>query len=50
MFLTTSRTRKLYEVGNAWHSGWWGLKVLLLITSMVIPIFFPTGVVQMYGT
>ncbi|KAF3457475.1 hypothetical protein FNV43_RR02133 [Rhamnella rubrinervis] len=49
MFLTTFRTRKLYEAGNAWHSGWWGLKLFLFITSMVLPIFFPTGVIQIYG-
>lgn len=49
MFLTTFKTRKLHEGGNSWHSGWWGLKSLLLIISMVLPIFFPAGFIQIYG-
>ncbi|KAI3469903.1 hypothetical protein Pfo_026566 [Paulownia fortunei] len=49
MFLTTCNTRKLYEGRNAWHSGWWGLKFVLLLLSFVIPFFIPTDYVQLYG-
>ncbi|XP_062105080.1 uncharacterized protein LOC133816777 isoform X2 [Humulus lupulus] len=49
MFLTTFRTRKLYETRNAWHSGWWTLKYFMLIVSLVVPIFFPSGFIQLYG-
>lgn len=50
MFLTTSKTRKLCEARNAWHSGWWGLKFFILLISMVVPLFVPSYSLQLYGT
>ncbi|KAM6544780.1 hypothetical protein CsatB_025516 [Cannabis sativa] len=49
MFLTTFRTRKLFENRNAWHSGWWTSKFFMLIVSLVVPIFFPSDFIQLYG-
>lgn len=49
MFLTTYSTTKLHEAGNAWHSGWWIFKLFLLILSTVVPVIFPSGLVQLYG-
>ncbi|XP_050215666.1 uncharacterized protein LOC126666833 isoform X2 [Mercurialis annua] len=49
MFGTTIRTRKLYEAGNLWHSGWWTLKIILLIVSMGVPFFLPSNYIQIYG-
>ncbi|KAL2230182.1 UNVERIFIED_CONTAM: Serine incorporator 2 [Sesamum indicum] len=40
---------KLHEVRNAWHSGWWALKFILLLISFVIPFFIPTDYIQLYG-
>ncbi|KAE9621210.1 putative serine incorporator/TMS membrane protein [Lupinus albus] len=49
MFLTTVKTRKLFEAQNSWHSGWWELKSVLLVVSMALPFFFPSQVIQIYG-
>lgn len=49
MFLTTCNTRKLYQVRNGWHSGWWGLKSVMLLISFVIPFFIPSDYIQIYG-
>ncbi|XP_075085517.1 uncharacterized protein LOC107808581 isoform X2 [Nicotiana tabacum] len=49
MFLTTCFTSKLCEVRNAWHSGWWILKFVMLIIFMVIPFFIPSDYIQLYG-
>lgn len=49
MFVMTCNTRKLHEVRNAWHSGWWALKFILLLISFVIPFFIPTDYIQLYG-
>ncbi|XP_022157955.1 serine incorporator 3 isoform X1 [Momordica charantia] len=49
MFLSTSRTRKLHEPRNAWHSRWWSLKFIVFIVSMVVPFFFPPALIQLYG-
>ncbi|KAL0349084.1 UNVERIFIED_CONTAM: hypothetical protein Sangu_1136200 [Sesamum angustifolium] len=49
MFVTTCNTRKLDEKRNAWHSGWWALKFVLLLISFVIPFFIPTDYIQLYG-
>ncbi|GER31381.1 serinc-domain containing serine and sphingolipidbiosynthesis protein [Striga asiatica] len=49
MFLTTANTRKLHEVRHTWHSGWWGLKFILLLISFMIPFFIPSDYIQLYG-
>ncbi|KAA8548489.1 hypothetical protein F0562_000244 [Nyssa sinensis] len=49
IFLTTCKTSKLYEARSTWHSGWWALKFVLLIVSLVIPFFIPSDFVQLYG-
>ncbi|KAL8483310.1 hypothetical protein ACS0TY_026119 [Phlomoides rotata] len=49
MSVTTCTARKLYEVRNGWHSGWWGIKFVLLLISLVIPFFIPTDYIQLYG-
>ncbi|XVF65027.1 hypothetical protein PTKIN_Ptkin09bG0213800 [Pterospermum kingtungense] len=49
MFLTTFSTRKLYEACSKWHLGWWGLKFILLLVSMVAPFFLPSDFIQIYG-
>ncbi|XP_051133060.1 uncharacterized protein LOC127252786 isoform X2 [Andrographis paniculata] len=49
MCLTTCNTRKLDEVRNTWHSGWWAPKIVMLLISFVIPFFIPTDYIQLYG-
>ncbi|KAG7028786.1 Serine incorporator 3, partial [Cucurbita argyrosperma subsp. argyrosperma] len=49
MFLSTSRTRKLHEPRNVWHSSWWSLKFIVFIVSMLVPFFFPPALIQLYG-
>ncbi|CAI9117941.1 OLC1v1019433C2 [Oldenlandia corymbosa var. corymbosa] len=49
LFLTTLNTSKVYEARNKWHSGWWILKCVILIISVVIPFFIPSDYVQIYG-
>ncbi|KAL1548327.1 putative serine incorporator [Salvia divinorum] len=49
MFLTTCYTSKLYQVRAAWHSGWWGLKSVMLLISFMIPFFIPSDYIQLYG-
>ncbi|GFP94454.1 serine incorporator 3 [Phtheirospermum japonicum] len=49
MFLSTCNTRKLDEARNAWHSGWWAMKFVLLLISLVIPFFIPSDYIQLYG-
>lgn len=49
MFLSTSRTRKLHEPRNAWHSSWWSFKLIVFIVSVLVPFFFPPAVIQLYG-
>ncbi|XP_031737842.1 probable serine incorporator isoform X2 [Cucumis sativus] len=49
MFLSTSRTRKLHEPRNVWHSSWWSLKFIVFIVSMLAPFFFPPALIQLYG-
>ncbi|KAK8684963.1 hypothetical protein V6N13_040975 [Hibiscus sabdariffa] len=49
MFLTTFTARKLYEAYSKWHSGWWGLKLVLLLVSMVVPFFLPPDFIHIYG-
>ncbi|XP_008438413.1 uncharacterized protein LOC103483517 isoform X1 [Cucumis melo] len=49
MFLSTSRTRKLHEPRNLWHSSWWSLKFIVFIVSMLAPFFFPPALIQLYG-
>ncbi|PIA36115.1 hypothetical protein AQUCO_03400194v1 [Aquilegia coerulea] len=49
MFLTTLKTRKLYEARNAWHSRWWTIKFVLMFISLTIPFFCPSFFIQYYG-
>ncbi|XP_020541421.1 probable serine incorporator [Jatropha curcas] len=49
MFVTTIKSKKLYEARSSWHSEWWTLKFFLLILSMAIPFFFPSKYIQIYG-
>ncbi|XP_071939315.1 uncharacterized protein [Coffea arabica] len=49
MFLTTCNTKKLHQARNQWHSGWWALKFVILIISLVIPFFVPSDYIQVYG-
>uniref|UniRef100_A0A251J2U1 Serine incorporator n=1 Tax=Manihot esculenta TaxID=3983 RepID=A0A251J2U1_MANES len=49
MFVTTIKTRKLYEARSTWHSGCWALKLFLLIVSMAVPFFLPSNYIQIYG-
>ncbi|XP_073056692.1 uncharacterized protein [Primulina eburnea] len=49
MFVTTCNTKKLNQVRNSWHSGWWALKSVLLIIATVIPFFIPSDYIQIYG-
>ncbi|XP_021291417.1 probable serine incorporator isoform X1 [Herrania umbratica] len=49
MFLTTFSTRKLFETCSKWHSGWWALKFVLLVVSIVVPFFLPPDFIQIYG-
>ncbi|KAK9725551.1 hypothetical protein RND81_05G153000 [Saponaria officinalis] len=49
MFLTTIRTSKLHDVRNAWHSGWWPIKCVLLVIAMTSSFFIPSEFVQLYG-
>ncbi|XP_073136622.1 uncharacterized protein [Henckelia pumila] len=49
MFVTTCNTKKLNQVRNSWHSGWWALKSVLLLVAFVIPFFIPSDYIQLYG-
>lgn len=49
MFLTTFKTSKLDEASSEWHSRWWKLKFILLIVSLTVPFFFPSGFIHLYG-
>ncbi|XP_065864893.1 uncharacterized protein [Euphorbia lathyris] len=49
MFVTTIKTRKLYEARSKWHSEWWTPKFFLLIISAAAPFFFPSKYIQLYG-
>lgn len=49
MFFTTIKTRKLYEARSSWHSGWWAVKLVLLIVSMAVPFFLHSKYIQIYG-
>ncbi|KAG6668919.1 hypothetical protein I3843_01G198200 [Carya illinoinensis] len=49
MFLTTSKTRKLFEVRNTWHSRWWAFKFFLFAVSVTVPFFFSPDFIQLYG-
>ncbi|GAB4843694.1 hypothetical protein Ancab_013658 [Ancistrocladus abbreviatus] len=49
MLLTTIKTSKLYEVQNAWHSGWWIMKFIILVASTTSTFFLPPDVIHVYG-
>uniref|UniRef100_A0A1D1Z171 Serine incorporator 3 n=2 Tax=Anthurium amnicola TaxID=1678845 RepID=A0A1D1Z171_9ARAE len=49
MFLSTAGTKKLADVRNSWHSGWWAGKLLLWLGLMAIPFLVPSTFVQLYG-
>ncbi|KAH9606235.1 hypothetical protein KSS87_005693 [Heliosperma pusillum] len=49
MFLTTVRTSKLHDIRNAWQSGWWPVKVVLLVTAMTSSFFIPSEFIHLYG-
>ncbi|KAL5215738.1 hypothetical protein ABZP36_007139 [Zizania latifolia] len=49
MFATTFGTRKLHEIRNSWHSGFWVLKSLVYAVSMIIPFIIPNIFIQLYG-
>ncbi|XP_047327405.1 probable serine incorporator isoform X2 [Impatiens glandulifera] len=49
MFFSTIGTSKLYEAKESWHSGWWSVKLLLMIGFTVIPFLVPSKVIQIYG-
>jgi len=49
MYLTAVKTRKSWEYRILWHSGWWEVKSVLLLVSMVLSFFFPSELVQIYG-
>lgn len=49
MFLTTFKTSKLDEASSEWHSRWWKLKFILLIVSLTVPFFSPSGFIHLYG-
>lgn len=49
MFLSTVHTSKLQEPRNVWHSGWWSVKIVLLITLTIVPFLVPSAFIQIYG-
>ncbi|KAF8014319.1 hypothetical protein BT93_H0228 [Corymbia citriodora subsp. variegata] len=49
MFLTTLNTKKLHDIRNIWHSGWWIVKFFILMGSMTAPMLFPSNLIQLYG-
>ncbi|PWA81573.1 serinc-domain containing serine and sphingolipid biosynthesis protein [Artemisia annua] len=49
MFLTTCGTSKLYNIRNTWHSGWWSLKLAILLIALVFSFFIPSDYVHLYG-
>ncbi|XP_074307072.1 uncharacterized protein LOC141642245 isoform X2 [Silene latifolia] len=49
MFLTTVRTSKLHDIRNAWQSGWWPVKVILLVIAMTSSFFIPSEFIHLYG-
>ncbi|XP_020529109.1 probable serine incorporator isoform X1 [Amborella trichopoda] len=49
MFITTFRITKFHESCNFWHTGWWSLKCILLIASLLASFFIPSASIHLYG-
>ncbi|KAF1886857.1 hypothetical protein Lal_00046095, partial [Lupinus albus] len=49
MFWSTTRTYKLNEARNKWHSGWWSLKIVLWVVTILFPFLLPHEIIQIYG-
>ncbi|KAK3439235.1 hypothetical protein EUGRSUZ_C03867 [Eucalyptus grandis] len=49
MFLSTMGTKKLHVARDLWHSGWWSIKITLLISLTAIPFLVPSSFILLYG-
>ncbi|KAK4768781.1 hypothetical protein SAY86_026931 [Trapa natans] len=49
MFLSTVGNSKLDNRRDSWHSGWWAIKIVLLVGLMIIPFLIPAPLIQLYG-
>ncbi|CAJ1951835.1 unnamed protein product [Sphenostylis stenocarpa] len=49
MFWSTAGTSKLKEGRDEWHSGWWLVKIVLLILVMIFPFLLPSELIELYG-
>ncbi|XP_030515719.1 probable serine incorporator isoform X2 [Rhodamnia argentea] len=49
MFLSTMGTKKLHVARDLWHSGWWSIKIILLIALTAIPFLVPAPFILLYG-
>ncbi|RDY08324.1 putative serine incorporator, partial [Mucuna pruriens] len=49
MFWSTAGTCKLNEGRDKWHSGWWLVKIVLLIAVTIFPFLLPSGLIELYG-
>ncbi|XP_020233222.1 probable serine incorporator isoform X2 [Cajanus cajan] len=49
MFCSTIGTSKLNEGRDEWHSGWWLVKIVLLILVTIFPFLLPTEFIEIYG-
>ncbi|MQL95532.1 hypothetical protein Taro_028200 [Colocasia esculenta] len=50
MFLSTAGTKKLADLRNSWHSGWWAGKILLWLVLMGVPFLVPSAFIELYAT
>ncbi|CAM6091506.1 unnamed protein product [Calypogeia fissa] len=49
MYLTTVGTKSTNDPRDSWHSGWWPLKSLFWVFTIVLPFFIPSAFIQVYG-
>ncbi|KAK7342603.1 hypothetical protein VNO80_25559 [Phaseolus coccineus] len=48
MFWSTAGTSKLKEGRDEWHSGWWLVKIVLLILVTIFPFLLPSKLIELY--
>jgi len=49
MFWSTTRTSKLNEPRDTWHSGWWATKIVLWIILTIFTFLLPSELIDLYG-
>ncbi|KAG4992043.1 hypothetical protein AAZX31_09G171000 [Glycine max] len=49
MFWSTAGTSKLKEGRDEWHSGWWLVKIVVLVLVTIFPFLLPSELIDLYG-